>query len=147
MALQLQTDDSLFWPVYWLYWICSVAFFAYSIPRWKHLITSVRALYFHETVAAVSGVPLPGPIEPGKEPHVTVQICAYNEGSVVPETIAKACMLDWPKDKLTIQVCDDSTDKLSIFLIEKTVEYMKDRGADVERLSRPDRVGYKAGNL
>jgi len=147
MILQIRSDDPLFWPLYWLLWICSIAFFAYSIPRWKHLITSIRALYFDGTVAGISGVPQPGPIEPGKEPHVTVQICAYNEGDVVPATIVSACMLDWPKDKLTVHVCDDSTDKLSIYLIEKTVEYMKDRGIDVERLSRPDRVGYKAGNL
>lgn len=143
----LREEDALFEPLYYLTCVCSFAFFAYSVPRWKHLITSIRAVCFEGTVAGVAGVPKPGPIEAGKEPHVTVQICAYNEGSVVPDTIASACMIDWPKDKLTIHVCDDSTDTMSTFLIEKTVEYMKKRGFDCERLSRPDRVGYKAGNL
>ena len=92
-------------------------------------------------------MPRPGAFQDEKEPHVTVQICAYNEGAVVPATIACACSLDWPREKLTVQVCDDSTDKMSTLLIEKEVQYWKSRGVDVERFSRPDRVGYKAGNL
>ena len=147
MIFRLEEDDVLFAPLHFMFTACSVAFFAYSIPRWKHLITSIRAICFDGTFAGVSGVPKAGVIKPGKEPHVTVQICAYNEGAVVPATIASACSMDWPQNKLTIQVCDDSTDRKSILLIEKSVKHWEKRGVDIERLSRPDRVGYKAGNL
>ena len=45
----------------------------------------------------------------GEEPCVTIQICSYNEASVIQATIDAACKVDWPIDKLTIQILDDST--------------------------------------
>jgi cellulose synthase/poly-beta-1,6-N-acetylglucosamine synthase-like glycosyltransferase len=108
----------------------------------------MRAIYLDsKTDIETTGPATPGLIKPGEEPHVTVVICAYNEGAVVPKTIAMACCIAWPKEKLTVHVCDDSIDKISIELINKEVDYWKRQGVDVARLSRPDRVGYKAGNL
>lgn len=88
-----------------------------------------------------------GKIPPGKEPHVTIQICTYNEGGVVAETIARACSVDWPPDKLTVQILDDSTDEASMQIVQNSVAIWKSRGVDVTRLTRPTRIGYKAGNL
>ena len=44
-------------------------------------------------------------------PHVVVQIPSFNEGGVLRRGIEAAAALDWPRDKLHIQVLDDSTDE------------------------------------
>ena len=80
-------------------------------------------------------------------PHVTVQICTYNEGGVIRDTVACACSLKWPKNKLTIQVCDDSTHRESIDILEEIVRKWQAQGVDIERKTRKTRVGYKAGSL
>lgn len=81
------------------------------------------------------------------EPHVTIQICSYNERSIVIKTIAAACQQDWPKDKLKVQLLDDSTDEESSFIIEECVREWRSQGIDIQHKSRPDRIGYKAGSL
>src|SRR5689334_14248640 len=49
-------------------------------------------------------------------PHVVVQLPVYNEGGIVKRAIKAAAALDWPKSKLHIQVCDDSTDDTTRFV-------------------------------
>ena len=79
-------------------------------------------------------------------PHVTIQICAHNERRIVEETIRAACQIDWP-NCISIQILDDSTDAESIRVIQDSVEAYRRQGIDIVRLTRPDRAGYKAGNL
>ena len=43
-------------------------------------------------------------------PRVTVQLPMFNERHVAERIIDAACALDYPRDKLQIQVLDDSTD-------------------------------------
>src|SRR5690348_7875062 len=51
------------------------------------------------------------PLPPDHElPDVVLQIPAFNEGAIVERAIANAMRLDWPKAKLHVQICDDSTD-------------------------------------
>ncbi len=83
----------------------------------------------------------------GMEPTVTIQICTYNKSTIVQETITRACSLDWPCDKLYVQVCDDLTDKKCTAVIENEVYRWQEKGVQISRLERPDHVGYKAGNL
>lgn len=90
---------------------------------------------------------IPGTIPPGHEPLVTLQICSYNEGRVIEKTIEAACSLDWPRDKLCIQLLDDSTDQKSIDIAQEVCNYWQRNGFNCEYATRPDRVGYKAGNL
>jgi len=87
-----------------------------------------------------------GKISPGNEPAVTIQICTYNEGAVVEETIKSACTVDWPKDKLFIDVCDDSTDPASIAIIKRLVSFWGQE-VNITHRTRPYRIGYKAGSL
>ena len=147
MWYQFEEDDLLYGPLFAIFMMCLMGSFFFTVSHLTNLITSFRAIHLEGTPSELPGAPKPGVIEEGAEPHVTIVICAYNEGAVVPKTLEKACQVDWPKDKLTIQVCDDSTDKESIFLNEKAVAFWKNKGMDVERLTRPDRVGYKAGSL
>jgi cellulose synthase/poly-beta-1,6-N-acetylglucosamine synthase-like glycosyltransferase len=119
----------------------------YLLSRWMNLLASILTVHAEGTILEHSGTPKAGKVEEGKEPHVTIQICTYNEGAVAPETIAHACSMDWPGEKLHVQVLDDSTESDSISKIESAVSFWKAKGVDVRRCYRADRVGYKAGNL
>lgn len=79
-------------------------------------------------------------------PRVTVQLPMYNERYVARRVIEQACRIDYPRDRLEIQVLDDSTDE-SRELVRETVERMQAHGHDVVCLHRENRVGYKAGAL
>ncbi len=79
-------------------------------------------------------------------PHVTVQLPMYNEQFVARRIIEKVCQLDYPGDKLQIQVLDDSTDETQD-IASRAVESAKQKGFDIEYIHRDHRVGYKAGAL
>ncbi len=79
-------------------------------------------------------------------PRVTVQIPMFNEAQVAERIIGAACQLDYPADKLQVQVLDDSTDE-SAEIARACCEQWARRGVDIQYLHRTDRVGYKAGAL
>jgi len=79
-------------------------------------------------------------------PMVTVQLPMYNERLVARRIIRKACELDYPKDRLQIQVLDDSTDDTCQVALEAVAE-VRAQGFDVEYVHRDNREGYKAGAL
>lgn len=79
-------------------------------------------------------------------PMVTVQLPVYNERYVVERLIDSVCELDYPKDKLEIQVLDDSTDDTRQ-IIQRKVQEWKARGMDITQVLRPERIGFKAGAL
>jgi cellulose synthase/poly-beta-1,6-N-acetylglucosamine synthase-like glycosyltransferase len=79
-------------------------------------------------------------------PRVTVQLPMYNEQYVAARIIERACALDYPRDRLQIQVLDDSTDETQQ-IAQQTVARMRAAGHDVVYLHRTNRVGYKAGAL
>lgn len=79
-------------------------------------------------------------------PLVTVQLPLFNERYVAERLIKAVCNMDYPKDKLHIQVLDDSTDD-TIHICEELVGYYRSRGFDIEHIRREDRTGYKAGAL
>jgi len=79
-------------------------------------------------------------------PTITLQLPIYNERHVIERLIDAVTALDWPHDRLQIQVLDDSDDETTI-LARARVEFHRQRGVDIELLRRPDRRGYKAGAL
>ena len=89
---------------------------------------------------------LPVPPDPERWPRVTVQLPLYNELYVGPRLLDAACRLDYPSDRLEIQVLDDSDDETSVVLAD-LVERWRERGVDVKHLRRAGRAGYKAGAL
>ncbi|KAJ8605239.1 hypothetical protein CTAYLR_000501 [Chrysophaeum taylorii] len=102
--------------------------------------------YCFWTRCGTSRPPQPGYIKPGCEPRVTIQICCYNEAAVIAGTIDAACSVDWPKDRLIVEVLDDSDDETS-GIIEHMCAAWRQKGVSACRRTRVDRVGYKAGNL
>jgi cellulose synthase/poly-beta-1,6-N-acetylglucosamine synthase-like glycosyltransferase len=79
-------------------------------------------------------------------PLVAVQLPVYNEMHVVERLIDAAATLDYPANKLEIQILDDSTDKTTQ-LAETRAAFHRARGLDVRVIRRPTRTGYKAGAL
>lgn len=79
-------------------------------------------------------------------PHVTIQLPLFNEMYVVDRLIDAVCEIDYPKDKLEIQVLDDSTDE-TVRLVAQLVEDKQKAGFDIVQIHRTDRTGYKAGAL
>ena len=79
-------------------------------------------------------------------PRVLVQIPVYNEPLVVERALVAAAALDWPSDRLTIQLLDDSTDITSDIAVHATARLRRD-GKDVVHVRRTDRSGFKAGAL
>lgn len=79
-------------------------------------------------------------------PSVVVQLPIFNERYVALRVIDAAAALDYPPDRLEIQVLDDSTDETSRIASER-VDYHRSRGIDIRYLHREDREGFKAGAL
>lgn len=79
-------------------------------------------------------------------PHVTVQLPIFNEKYVAERLIDAVSALDYPRDRLEIQVLDDSTDETRE-LVGRVVERHRAGGVDIHHLHRTDRCGYKAGAL
>lgn len=86
------------------------------------------------------------PPEPAEWPIVTVQLPVFNELYVARRLIEAVCRLDYPLDRLEIQVLDDSDDETRQ-VVADTVAEQQGRGIDVCHLHRSRREGYKAGAL
>ena len=83
---------------------------------------------------------------PTNLPVVTIQLPLYNEKYVAKRLIDAVCRTDYPKDKLHIQVLDDSDDD-TVDLIKSIVDDYRLKGFDIVCMHRTDRSGYKAGAL
>jgi cellulose synthase/poly-beta-1,6-N-acetylglucosamine synthase-like glycosyltransferase len=85
-------------------------------------------------------------IKDSELPPVTVQLPLYNEATVVARLLDAAGTIDYPRDRLEIQVLDDSNDETRAMAEAKVAE-LRERGIDMRYVRRPNRVGYKAGAL
>lgn len=99
-------------------------------------------LYYRRRPAAL---PLPA-LSETQWPTVTVQLPIYNERYVVERLIAAAAALDYPRDRLQIQVIDDSTDE-TVERAAACVACWREQGLDIRHVRRDGREGYKAGAL
>ncbi len=79
-------------------------------------------------------------------PFVTVQLPLFNEKYVVRGLLEHVAALDYPKDRLEIQILDDSTDDTAE-LCRRYAEDLRRRGYDAVCLHRANRSGFKAGAL
>jgi cellulose synthase/poly-beta-1,6-N-acetylglucosamine synthase-like glycosyltransferase len=77
---------------------------------------------------------------------VTIQLPLYNEQYVVERLINATCEIDYPKDKLEIQVLDDSTDE-TVQIAQEIVKTKQAEGFNIQHIRRNSREGFKAGAL
>jgi cellulose synthase/poly-beta-1,6-N-acetylglucosamine synthase-like glycosyltransferase len=79
-------------------------------------------------------------------PLVTIQLPIYNEEYVIERLLKCITSLQYPIEKLEIQILDDSTDQSSQ-IIKKWVDEYKNQGFFISHIQRQSRQGFKAGAL
>lgn len=84
---------------------------------------------------------------PGQQPLICVQLPVHNEASMVGRAIDALCGLDWPRDRLEIQVLDDASTDDTPRLAAERIAAWSSEGVGVFLHSRVDRADYKAGLL
>ncbi|MEZ7504803.1 cellulose synthase family protein [Flavobacterium sp. Arc2] len=84
--------------------------------------------------------------KPNEIPFVTIQLPIYNERYVVERLLTTVAQMDYPKDRLEVQVLDDSTDD-SVLETKELIQKLAQSGLDIKHIQRTDRKGFKAGAL
>lgn len=79
-------------------------------------------------------------------PIVTIQLPVYNEKYVILRLIEAVSKFDYPKNKMEIQLLDDSTDE-TIGIISEKVKELSEDGYLVTHIQRGNRDDFKAGAL
>ena len=115
--------------------------FGLSLYGFNSFINTILYLLSNSQVKKRTRITLP------KEwPAVTIQLPIYNEKYTVDRLLRAVTKLDYPSQRLQIQVLDDSTDDTAK-LVRGLVEEYRSQGVNVEWLHRTNRLGYKAGAL
>lgn len=123
--------------ILFIYGLCLVLIFFYSV-----LQLSLAIAYVRNKKRKKKNVTF----DPANAPMVTVQLPMFNELYVAERIIETCAAFDYPKDKLQIQVLDDSTDETKDVIAKKVAEVAA-RGINIQHVHRVDRTGYKAGAL
>ncbi|MDZ4806225.1 MAG: glycosyltransferase [Candidatus Eisenbacteria bacterium] len=84
--------------------------------------------------------------EGAAHPIVTVQLPIFNEFYVVERLVEAVAAFDWPRDRLEIQILDDSTDD-TVERVATLVARRREQGFQIEQVRRDCRTGYKGGAL
>ncbi len=100
-------------------------------------------LYYHKKYRDNNPVPK---TQIDENATVTIQLPLYNELYVAERLINATCEIEFPKDKLEIQVLDDSTDETTE-IVAKIVEQKQAEGFNIVHIRRGSREGFKAGAL
>src|SRR5678815_5056534 len=131
-------------------------FFATMLTWVYAVICALLTLFgLYRVVLLAAGLRARGPIARREEaspsaavqlPRVTVQLPLYNERWVARRLIQSIARLDYPRDRLQIQILDDSTDRTAV-LTRRCASVLRRQGYDVDWNHRTQRDGYKAGAL
>lgn len=131
---------ALSYIVLFIYSIAILLIFFYSLAQFNLLLNYLKSKKNKEKIDQFNFSNLT------EIPNVTVQLPIYNEKYVVERLLDCICKLEYPKDKLEIQVLDDSTDQ-SIVLTKNLVAQYANQGIDIKHITREVRTGFKAGAL
>ncbi len=126
--------------MYWIIFILNTLFLTfillYSVVQ---LCTTILYLKSRKQKRVITPVLVDYPV-------VTVQLPVYNEKYVITRLIAAVTKFEYPRDKLEIQVLDDSDDE-TIDIIKECVQLYQKKGFDIKQIIRSERVDFKAGAL
>ncbi|HEU5147412.1 MAG TPA: cellulose synthase family protein [Chryseosolibacter sp.] len=123
------------WIITIVYLLSLLYLFVFSLGQ-LHLTHIYLKRKKQEPAAAASGF----------EPVVTIQLPIYNEKYVVERLIDAVVRIEYPREKLEIQILDDSTDETSGIIYQK-LEWLHRFGHDIKHIRRENRKGFKAGAL
>ena len=130
--------DAFDWTVLIVYFGILTVLAIYGVYRVKQVIDFWRYSRFP---------PKPkGAFSEAELPHVTVQLPLFNEMYVVGRLVKAVTEIDYPRDRIEIQVLDDSTDE-TVSIARATVAKYAAQGFDIHYIRRDDRTGFKAGAL
>ncbi|MBT8295886.1 MAG: glycosyltransferase family 2 protein, partial [Gramella sp.] len=122
-----------------IYTLALLVIFIYSLSQLHLLINYLKATRTTDNAEKYD-------FSKDQLPIVTIQLPLYNEYYVVERLLRNIAQIDYPKDRLEIQVLDDSTDRS----IEKTagiIDQLQTEGLDIQHIRREIRTGFKAGAL
>jgi cellulose synthase/poly-beta-1,6-N-acetylglucosamine synthase-like glycosyltransferase len=109
----------------------------------------ILAAYLHNrrrgeaAEAEMLALPLP---PDGALPPVLIQLPTFNEGFLILRVAEAVAELDWPPEKLHVQILDDSTDG-SFAHCERAASRLRQKAIDAVAIHRNERRGFKAGAL
>ena len=130
--------DAFDWFILIVYFAILTTLAVYGSYRIKQVIDFWRYCRF---------VPQPGArFAEADLPRITVQLPLFNELYVVDRLLKAVTAIDYPREKLEIQVLDDSTDE-TVKVAEAVVAKYAAEGFDIHYIHRSDRTGFKAGAL
>lgn len=130
--------DAFDWTVLILYFGILTVLAIYGVYRVKQVSEFWRYAKFP---------PQPkGEFAEAELPHITVQLPLFNEMYVVERLVKAVTEIDYPRERLEIQVLDDSTDE-TVNIARVTVAKYQQQGFDIHYIHRGDRTGFKAGAL
>ncbi len=121
--------------ILFIYACCLLCILAFSLSEGHLLIQYVK-----------NKTTFPSQIQVSEWPLVTIQLPLYNEIYVVERLLENIEKIDYPLNKLQVQVLDDSTDATKEMLAA-CIANMQERGFPIEHIFREHRTGYKAGAL
>jgi cellulose synthase/poly-beta-1,6-N-acetylglucosamine synthase-like glycosyltransferase len=134
----LYHTDAFDWTILIIYFAILSVLAIYGIYRVKQVIEFWRYSKFP---------PKPkGHFAENELPHVTVQLPLFNEMYVVERLVKAVTEIDYPRERIEIQVLDDSTDE-TVNIARATVGEYAAQGFDIQYIHRTDRMGFKAGAL
>ncbi|NCT10054.1 MAG: glycosyltransferase [Flavobacteriia bacterium] len=123
-----------------IYTICLVLIFMYALAQLNLLFNYLK---YRDKVDDSPKFDFNNPEE---IPYVTIQLPVFNELYVMERLLKNISKINYPKDKLEIQVLDDSTDE-SVETTAEEVKKIQDLGIDIQHIRRTNRQGFKAGAL
>ena len=128
--------------MFWQYLILTI----YTISLTLIFIFSISQAYliYYYLKYKSKKAPLSVPLD--ELPIVTVQLPLYNELYVIDRLINSVCDLDYPVNKLEIQVLDDSDDE-SLIITQQLIEQKRKEGYQIAHITRKKNIGFKAGAL
>jgi cellulose synthase/poly-beta-1,6-N-acetylglucosamine synthase-like glycosyltransferase len=121
-----------------MYCICALGL---ALIGLNTLVLSVLYLHHHKDRS-----PRPEVESEAGWPPVVVQLPIYNERHVIIRLIEAVSQLDYPRDRLLVQILDDSTDD-TVEFAAVSADHARAEGLRVDHIHREDREGYKAGAL
>ncbi len=122
--------------------IATLAVAMYAALEFRMLLGYWRGPRFAEG----DGTPPPSAQADAAAPTVTVMLPIYNEGAAVLSLIRAVAAFDYPRERMDIQVLDDSTDHTPA-LVADEVARLKAQGVRISHVRRDNRDGWKAGAL
>lgn len=133
-------EIALTYTVITIYTVSLILIFFYSLAQLNLLVNYLKQR------KANKEAPKFNLLDAKEIPYVTIQLPIFNEEYVVERLLENIAKIEYPTNKLEIQVLDDSTDD-SVIETSKQIEALQQTGLDIQHIRRTNRQGFKAGAL